>query len=102
MRIHFFSRADNPGRFAFRSHYVFQNLKTVRVISAIYFIFTLIIRLLFSVYNLPAHNIGHIDDYNNANWLGLLTTPIFYIASWQLIKNVNKKPSLLAAAQLLA
>lgn len=101
MRIHLFSRADEPGRFAFYSHYVLQNLKTIRVISLIYFIFSLLIRLIFSVYDLPGHNIGHIDDYNSANWLGLLLIPVFYVASWLLLKNLNHKQSLLRIAQLL-
>src|ERR1700744_143097 len=102
MRIHFFSRAEKPGRFAFHTHYVLQNLKTVRVISAIYFIFTLLIRLIFSIYDLPGHHIGHIDDFNTANWLGLFVTPLFYIASWLLLKSLTRKPELLRLAQLLA
>lgn len=101
MRIHFFSRADKSGRFAFYSYYVLQNLKTVRVISLVYFIFTLLIRLLFSVYHLPGHNIAHIDDYNNANWLSLCITPVFYAASWLLLKNFTRKPSVLRVAQLI-
>ncbi len=102
MRIHFFSRADKPGRFAFHTHYVLQNLKTVRVISAIYFIFTLLIRLIFSIYNLPGRNIGHIDDFNTANWLALFASPVFYIASRLLLKAITRKPALLRFAQLLA
>jgi len=101
MRIHFFSRADKKGRFAFYSHYVLQNLKTVRVISLIYVGFSIIIRLLFSIYDLPGHNISHVDDFNNANWLGLFITPLFYIASSVLVKKFAKKPSVMAWAQFL-
>lgn len=101
MKILFFSRADKSGRFAFHSYYVLQNLKTVRTISAIYFFFALLIRAIFAFYDLPGHNIGHIDDFNTANWLGLFITPLFYTASWLLLKKFNKKPSVLAVAQFL-
>lgn len=99
MRILFFSRAGKAGRFAFYSYYVLMNLKTVRIISFIYLLFSALIRLLFAIYHLPGHNIAHIDDYDTANWISLALSPIFYIASWIIIKNFSKRPSFLIGAQ---
>lgn len=102
MRIHFFSRAEKPGRFAFHSYYVLQNLRTVRTVSLIYLIFTLVIRIIFSAYDLPGHHIGHIDEFNSANWLSLSVTPIFYIASQLLLRKFSRTQRMLLLAQLFA
>lgn len=102
MKIHFFSRAEKSGRFAFHSYYVLQNLRTVRTVSLIYLIFAVIIRFIFSAYDLPGHHIGHIDDYNSANWLVLFITPVFYIASRILLSKFSRTPRMLLMAQALA
>jgi signal transduction histidine kinase len=102
MKILFFSRAENPGRFAFHSYYVLQNLKTVRTVSLIFLIFIVAMRIIFSVYDLPGHHIGHIDDFNRANWLALATTPLFYIASSIILKKFSRTPRVLLVAQSLA
>jgi two-component system sensor histidine kinase VicK len=99
MRIHFFSKADLNGRSAFRSYYILQNLKTVKSISVIYFVFTLIIRGLFLAFNLSNRTFLHLDEYNAANWLGLAILPIFYFISTQLIKTFATKPKFLQIAQ---
>jgi two-component system, OmpR family, sensor histidine kinase VicK len=101
MRIHFFGRADQPGRFAFYSYYVLQNLKTVRAISLVYFLFCVLIRVIFFLFHLPEKNIHHIRDYDTANWLGLFTTPVFYGISLYLIKRFRKRPKMLMLAQTL-
>jgi two-component system sensor histidine kinase VicK len=102
MRIHFFSRVDKKGRFAFCHYYILQNLKTVKIISVIYFILCILIRVLFSAYGLNGHHISHIDDYNAANWIGLFITPAFYIASRVMLKKFSKRRKVLLASQSLA
>ena len=99
MRIHFFSKADLNGRSAFRSHYILQNLRTVRSISLIYFIFTLIIRGLFFAFSLSHQTEHHIDEYNAANWIALVVLPLFYLTGTQLIKNFANKPKYLRLTQ---
>lgn len=99
MRIHFFSKADLNGRSAFRSYYILQNLRTVKSVSIIYFIFTLIIRILFSTFNLSNRTALHLDEYNSANWIALVILPLFCLISLQLIKNFASKPKYLRLAQ---
>src|ERR1700744_787263 len=99
MRIHFFSKADLNGRSAFRSYYILQNLKTVKSVSVIYFIFTLIIRGLFFAFNLSNRTFLHLDEYNAANWIALAILPLFYFISIQLIKTFATGPKFLQLAQ---
>jgi len=101
MRILFFSRAGSSGRAAFRSYYILQNLKTTKTTSLIYFIFCIIIRIVFSVYNLPNKTIPHIGDYNYSNWESLIITPFFYLAANQAIKRFKPGKKSLRIAQLL-
>jgi len=99
MKIHFFSKADIKGRSAFRSYYILQNLKTVKSISLIYFIFTLIIRVVFFAFDLSKETFNHIDEYNAANWMALLILPLFNLISLQLIKTFTTRPKFLYFAQ---
>jgi len=99
MRIHFFSKADLNGRSAFRSYYTLQNLRTVKSISLVYFIFTLIIRSLFFFFHLSNATFKHIDEYNAANWMSLAILPVFYVTSIQLIKNFTTSSGYLRIAQ---
>jgi len=100
MRIYFFSRTDNNGRFAFRSYYTLQNLRTVKAITVIYFIFALLIRFLFSFYHLSNQSLSHQNQYNKANWITLIATPCIYLISVQLIKRFSTKEPYLRLVQL--
>lgn len=99
MRILFFSRTDKGGRSVFRSYYTLQNLRTVKAISLIYFIFTLIIRFLFSSYHISTQSFHHINDFDKANWIALSTTPLFYLISRQLIKHFSDTEKYLRLSQ---
>lgn len=100
MRIHFFSKVDENGRAAFRSYYILQNLKTVKGISLIYFIFTLIIRLLFLAFGLSSQTVHNINQYDSANWISIIVLPVFYISSLQIIKHFKPANKFQGAAQL--
>jgi len=101
MRILFFSKADLNGRSAFRSYYILQNLKTVKTLALIYFIFTLIIRGLFFAFNLSNQTVHHIDEFDTANWLALTILPLFYLTSTQLIKHFVPKSKFIKLSQFL-
>lgn len=99
MRIHFFSKADLNGRSAFRSYYILQNLRTVKAISLIYFIFTLIIRGIFLAFDVSNQTFHHINEYNDANWISLIILPIFYLTATQLTKHFVNRPKYLRLTQ---
>jgi len=101
MRILFFNRADKSGRAAFRSYYVLQNLKTVQVVSLIYFIFCILIRTVFYAYNLSDQTIHHINEYDYANWTALIIVPFFYAASFKFTRHFKSNPKFLKTAQAL-
>jgi len=102
MRIHFFSRADLSGRAAFRSHYVFQNLKTVQTTSVVFFTFCVLIRIVFFAFHLSNQIVHHINDYDAANWIALIINPLFYFASLYLIKHFKDNRKYLRFSQILA
>jgi two-component system sensor histidine kinase VicK len=89
MKIYFFSSPNNSGRSAFRSSYICQNLRIVKSISLIFFIFSLTIRFLFSFYNISNQSFHHINDFNRANWIGIIITPLFYLISALTYKYYN-------------
>ena len=99
MRIYFFSRTDKSGRFAFRSYYSLQNLRNVKAISLIYFIFTLIIRFLLSFHYISNQTLHHINEYDKANWISLIVTPCIYLISLQLVKRFSTKEGYLRLVQ---
>ncbi|MGN6180745.1 MAG: sensor histidine kinase [Mucilaginibacter sp.] len=53
------------------------------------------------MYDIPANHIGHLHDFNSANWVGLSVTPLFYIVSSILLKKFSRTPRMLLAAQIL-
>lgn len=101
MRILFFSKTDLHGRDAFRSYYILQNLKTVKAISLIYLLFSIAMRLIFFAFNLQQQTNHHLDEYSIANWIAIFASPLFYIASLQIIKHFTNSNNYLRGAQLL-
>jgi len=91
MKIYFFSSPDISGRSAFRSNYVRQNLRIVKSTSLIFFIFSLVIRFLFSFYDTSHQAFHHISDFNRANWITIFIIPIFYLASTFTYKYFSSK-----------
>jgi len=81
MKIYFFSSPNTSRRSSFRSNYIRQNLRVVKSTSLIFFILTITIRFLFSFYGIANQSFHHINDFNNANWIGLVVTPLFYLVS---------------------
>jgi two-component system sensor histidine kinase VicK len=100
MRIYFFSRTDKSGRFAFRSYYILQNLRTVKAISLIYFIFTLVIRFLISFHYISNQALHHVNEYDKANWIALIIAPCIYLISVQLTKRFSTKEGYLKLVRL--
>ena len=86
MRIHFFSRPNVQNRQDFRLAYILQNLKATKSISLIYFIICVTVRIVLEIFSSRALKINHMDEYDIANWISLLVTPIFYIGSIQITR----------------
>ncbi|MGY3213570.1 sensor histidine kinase [Mucilaginibacter sp. HD30] len=90
MRVHFFTRIDPLKRSAFYHYSTFQNLRSVKVLSLVYLIVSLSLRLLVTLTDLPIENFDHIGEFKQANWISILVSPIFYAGSVVLLKHYQK------------
>jgi len=90
MRVHFFSKINSDYQSAFRSYSTLQNLKTVKTVSLIYFLLNISLRFIVTVYHIPIQNISHYDEFNNANIISALATPVFYLAGLLLVKQYEQ------------
>jgi two-component system sensor histidine kinase VicK len=86
MRVHFFTRLHSPNRSSFRSYSTLTNLKTVKLVSLIYFLLNVSLRLIVAVYDLPIKNLKYYDEFNNANIISSIITPVFCLVSIALIR----------------
>jgi Signal transduction histidine kinase len=85
MRVHFFTRISPVYRDLFRSYSTLQNLKTVKIISLIYFLLNITLRLIVTAYDVPVQSIRHYDEFNDANIFTSIVTPFFCLISILLI-----------------
>lgn len=85
MRVHFFTRISPVYRDLFRSYSTLQNLKTIKVISLIYFLLNITLRLIVTAYDVPVQSIRHYDEFNDANIFTSIVTPFFCLISILLI-----------------
>lgn len=85
MRVHFFSRINLANRLAFREYSTIQNLKTVKVIALIYFLLSVALRIIVTIYDLPIESIKHYDEFNSGNIVSSFASPIFCLGAILLI-----------------
>jgi len=90
MRVYFFSWINSTYRAVFRNYSTLQNLKTVKIISLIYFLLNITLRLIVIAYDVPTENIRHYDEYDSANILTSIVTPVFFLISILLIKGYER------------
>jgi two-component system sensor histidine kinase VicK len=100
MRVHFFTRINSPNRPSFYQYSTYQNLRSVKVVSLVYFIVTLSLRLLVILTNLQIDDVAHIDEFNQANWISIFTSPLFYAGSVVLLKHYEKSQTIKKLARV--
>lgn len=101
MRFHFFTRINSAYRAVFRSYSTLQNLKMVKIISLIYFLLNISLRLIVIAYDIPTENIKHYDEYNDANILTSIVAPVFFLLSILLITQYERVKAKPVLSQLL-
>lgn len=99
MRVHFFSRIDFPNRSSYYQYSTLQNLKAVKVLSIVYLIVSICLRLFIVVSDLPIESIKHISEFNISNWISMAVTPLFYLSSFLLLNYHEEHPSSQAVAR---
>jgi two-component system sensor histidine kinase VicK len=85
MKVHFFSRISLTNRPAFRTYSTLQNLKTVKVLSLIYFFLNILLRVIVNFYDLPVESIKNYDEFSNGNIVASIVSPIFFLGSVALL-----------------
>jgi two-component system sensor histidine kinase VicK len=90
MKVYFFSRINLASRSAFRSHSTLQNLKTVKIISLVYFLINITLRLIVTIYDLPVQSIKNYDEFNNGNIISSVVAPIFCLGSVLLLMKFDE------------
>lgn len=85
MTVHFFSRIPSNYRAVFRNYSTLQNLKAVKIVSLVFFLLTITLRLIVIAYDVPKDSIKHYDEFNDANIVSSFITPVFCVLSVLLI-----------------
>jgi len=100
MRVHFFTRINSTHRTAFYHYSTFQNLRSVKVLSLVYFIVSLSLRLLVLIADLPVENFEHINEFSQANWVSIFVSPLFYVAAVFLVRHYQKNITIRMLARI--
>lgn len=100
MRVHFFTRIDSPNRSPFYHYSTFQNLRSVKVLSLVYLIVSLSLRLLVILTELPVDSVEHIGEFSQANWISICVSPFFYAGSVYLLKHYRRSIAIRMVARV--
>ena len=101
MKIHFFSRLNNPEKSQFRVDYIRQNIEAVRAMGAVFLILDVIFKLLPHLLRLEAAQLKNFEEYSESITVHLLVTPVFILSSIILIRKFKTTARYLFFTQLL-
>jgi two-component system sensor histidine kinase VicK len=76
-------------RAAFRNYYTLQNLLSVRNCALIFFIINFTLRVLVMALPVSVTKAQNFPEFDLANWVNLVLTPLFYVGSQLFIKGIN-------------
>ncbi|WP_374951174.1 ATP-binding protein [Mucilaginibacter sp.] len=90
METHFFTQLAPRYSNAFRNYYTYQNLLSVRTASFIFLTLNLVIRILYYAFPSSLTKAQNFPEFNFINWIFIASTPIFYLLSHLLVKQLRK------------
>lgn len=91
MNTHFFFNSlPIKYRSQYRDHYTYQNLVAIRGASTIFLVLNVIIRILYLVFPVSLTKAQNFPEFNFSNWVFIIVTPIFLIASNLFIVDFKK------------
>jgi two-component system sensor histidine kinase VicK len=90
VETHYFKSLNNKYRVAFRNYYTLQNLLSIRNCALIFFIINFTLRVLVLALPVSVTKAQNFPEFDLANWINLLITPVFYIGSQLFIKGINR------------
>lgn len=67
----------------------------------VFFTLCVLIRVIFFAFHLSNQTVHHINDFDAANWIGIVVNPLFFIASIYFIKYFKDSSRFLRISQIL-
>lgn len=101
MKIYLLARTDSQTASAFRIRYIYENLKLLKKICALYFWGVLAIVIASFSFNLKFDEVVNIPGFLSSLYTTLLISPLFYITAYLLVKNFQSKKGYLRFSQVL-
>ncbi|MCS3737048.1 sensor histidine kinase [Mucilaginibacter dorajii] len=89
--LFFFKNLPKKYRTSYRNFYTYQNLIAMRAASTVFLLLNLIIRILYFVFPSSLTKAQNFPEFNTSNWIFLITTPFFLVASNLLILDFKKR-----------
>jgi two-component system sensor histidine kinase VicK len=89
--LFFFKNLPKKYRTSYRNFYIYQNLIAMRAASTVFLLLNLIIRILYFVFPSSLTKAQNFPEFNTSNWIFLLITPFFLVASNLLILDFKKR-----------
>jgi two-component system sensor histidine kinase VicK len=99
VKIYLFSRTNKDAAYAFRVHYILENLKAVKKFSLFYLCLVLTVITTAYLFKANLDQIIGIPGFLSSLYTTLTITPLFCIASHLLIKNFSVKKDFLKLSQ---
>jgi two-component system sensor histidine kinase VicK len=94
-------KLNAKNKIAWRNYYTGQNLLSVRVASAIFFLLNGIIRILFLAFPPSLTHAENFPEFNTSNWIFFGSSFLFYLLSDGLIGYYRKKKKATAIMSLI-
>ncbi|MFD2146787.1 sensor histidine kinase [Mucilaginibacter antarcticus] len=89
METHFFKSLSKKYRIAFRNYYTLQNLMSIRNCTLIFFIINFTLRIFVLALPVNITKAQNFPEFDLANWINLVLTPLFYLGTHIFIKKIN-------------
>lgn len=86
----FFDNLPVQYRSAYRDFYTYQNLVAIRAGSLVFLLLNIIVRILYLVFPISLTKAQNFPEFNSSNWVFIIVTPLFLIASNLLIVEYKK------------
>lgn len=97
----FFNSLPLKYRSPYRDFYTCENLVAVRAGSLIFLILNIVIRILYLIFPISLTKAQNFPEFNTSNWVFIIVTPFFLIASNLLIVQYKTHKKATAAMALL-
>lgn len=90
MDTHYFKSLPGKYKIAYRNYYTLQNLLSIRNCALIFLLINISLRVLVWIIPGSITRAQNFPEFNLTNWIYIMVTPIFYLASYLFINHIRK------------